>query len=630
MAKKEQNIMLLQEVVGQLRKLNAISVRDRLREAEEAKRAEKIALQGEEQLETEGLVVNAQEDFRRRFVAGQAKTFTDSQLTKTGGKKRDDRRDELLKQIAGIGSESKELAIRDSADSSSTALTSPLTAPLTNNFYEEGVRAITFTIGKTNELLNLLISDNRSWRSDQLKQYNTSQRLARENRLEGIKLGGRGAAGMGIGGMGGVGADDLNQEGFFDEGTMGNIKAAGAASAATAALGLFARFRKWFGFGTKKGFAKTMAQRFRIAGKKLFKGRKLSAKQTGMLKNPRLWPLITAGLLVASFTGAANDLSEPEVDIDLSEDDGGIMGTGIDGGTLLNTALWASLLTPNKLKTKIATAMKTATTAAFSKAKPGTLRARMWATRMMPKSPFSLMKGGLRFLGPLGLAAWATWTFVSWRLSENEKALEAAEQSMAEIRAIDSEDAFQDFMANDKRFNDFKFKGDAGVPGGFAGQNGQKKRRNAQIMESVKQLYMNRSLAEREFITRGLIENGNWSADELKKVQVMADNQMRNDVLAARYGTSDFGQNTSGRSGGVGNKGGLVDKLKLEEAEKLRLEEAERIRLLGDGPHGGQIVIAGNGDTYQNSATHYYVVGAHDNSVNRKNGFAYSGLSHTY
>ena len=35
MAKKEQNIMLLQEVVGQLRKLNAISVRDRLREAED-------------------------------------------------------------------------------------------------------------------------------------------------------------------------------------------------------------------------------------------------------------------------------------------------------------------------------------------------------------------------------------------------------------------------------------------------------------------------------------------------------------------------------------------------------------------------------------------------------------------
>ena len=51
MAKKDQNVMLLQEVVGQLRKLNASSVRDRLREAEEAKRAEKIALQGDVQEE---------------------------------------------------------------------------------------------------------------------------------------------------------------------------------------------------------------------------------------------------------------------------------------------------------------------------------------------------------------------------------------------------------------------------------------------------------------------------------------------------------------------------------------------------------------------------------------------------
>ena len=617
MAKKEQNIMLLQEVVGQLRKLNATSVRDRLREAEEAKRAEKIALQGEEQLETEGLVVNAQEDFRRRFIAGQAKTFTDSALTKTGGKKRDNRRDKLLAQIAGVGGTG--LAVSGTAAVEAGALT----APLTNNFYEQGVRAITFTLGKTNELLNLLISDNRNWRADQLKNFNTSQRLARENRLEGIKLGGRGAAGMGIGGMGG-GANE-SEEGILDEATMGNVKAGAIGAAGAAALGLFARFRKWFGFGTKRKFAATMALRFKIAGRKLFKGKKLSAKQTGMLKNPRLWPLITAGLLVASFVGAANDLNEPEVDIEVGEDDG-IMGTGIDGGTLLNTALWASLLTPNKLKTKIASAMKTATTAAFSAAKPGTLRARMWATRMMPKSPFSLMKGGLRFLGPLGLAAWATWTFVSWRLGENEKALEAAEQSMAEIRAIDSEDAFQDFMSNDARFNQFKFKGDQGVPGAFAGQNAAKKMRNAKIMESVKQLYMNRSLAEREFITRGLIENGDWTADELKKVQIMADNQMRKDVLAQRYGNLS---NDSSR-GGVGNKSALVAKTKALELEKLRLEEEERIRLLGNGPHGGQIVIAGNGDTYQNSATHYYVVGAADNSINRKNGFAYSGLSHTY
>ena len=42
MAKNE--VTLLQEIVGQLRTLNKSSVRDRLREAEEAKRAEKLAM----------------------------------------------------------------------------------------------------------------------------------------------------------------------------------------------------------------------------------------------------------------------------------------------------------------------------------------------------------------------------------------------------------------------------------------------------------------------------------------------------------------------------------------------------------------------------------------------------------
>ena len=59
MASKDQNVMLLQEVVGQLRKLNASSVRDRLREAEEAKRAEKIAMQGDVQEEQQATIVSS-------------------------------------------------------------------------------------------------------------------------------------------------------------------------------------------------------------------------------------------------------------------------------------------------------------------------------------------------------------------------------------------------------------------------------------------------------------------------------------------------------------------------------------------------------------------------------------------
>ena len=97
MAKKEQNIMLLQEVVGQLRKLNASSVRDRLREAEEAKRAEQIAMQGDVQEEQQTSIVSSTEDFRRRFIAGQAKTFTDR--TTGGSAQRDISRNQLLDSI---------------------------------------------------------------------------------------------------------------------------------------------------------------------------------------------------------------------------------------------------------------------------------------------------------------------------------------------------------------------------------------------------------------------------------------------------------------------------------------------------------------------------------------------------
>ena len=75
MAKKEQNIMLLQEVVGQLRKLNASSVRDRLREAEEAKRAEKIAMQGDVQEEQQETIVSSSAVVRARCIAGQAITI---------------------------------------------------------------------------------------------------------------------------------------------------------------------------------------------------------------------------------------------------------------------------------------------------------------------------------------------------------------------------------------------------------------------------------------------------------------------------------------------------------------------------------------------------------------------------
>ena len=77
---------LLQEVVGQLRKLNQASVRDRLRESEEAKRAETLALQGETQEVQQQTIIDGATDFQRRFIAGQAKTFTDKALQQSKSK----------------------------------------------------------------------------------------------------------------------------------------------------------------------------------------------------------------------------------------------------------------------------------------------------------------------------------------------------------------------------------------------------------------------------------------------------------------------------------------------------------------------------------------------------------------
>jgi len=72
---------LLQEVVGLLRKQNQLSTRDRLRESEEAKQAQKLATTEETQTQNQSTIISSGQDFQRRFLAGQAKTFTDQKVT---------------------------------------------------------------------------------------------------------------------------------------------------------------------------------------------------------------------------------------------------------------------------------------------------------------------------------------------------------------------------------------------------------------------------------------------------------------------------------------------------------------------------------------------------------------------
>jgi len=67
---------LLQEVVGLLRKQNQLSTRDRLRESEEAKRAEKLAVNSDESIGMQGAAIDGATDFQRRFLAGQAGALT--------------------------------------------------------------------------------------------------------------------------------------------------------------------------------------------------------------------------------------------------------------------------------------------------------------------------------------------------------------------------------------------------------------------------------------------------------------------------------------------------------------------------------------------------------------------------
>ena len=76
----------INQVIAELRKLNASSKKDLMRDKEERDRAEKLAASGEVQESQGAEFIDAGADFQRRFLAGQAKTFTDKALQKTGSK----------------------------------------------------------------------------------------------------------------------------------------------------------------------------------------------------------------------------------------------------------------------------------------------------------------------------------------------------------------------------------------------------------------------------------------------------------------------------------------------------------------------------------------------------------------
>ena len=277
---------LLGEVVSLLRKQNALSTRDRLRESEEAKRQEKIAAQGEVAGEQQSNIIDGAQDFQRRFLAGQAKTIVDR---KTGNAPTGDTQTEMRDALK----DAKEI----------------IPSTLINIFNRLGtIKSI------QQETLNLFyrgfnldvkkIADDKKFRLKAIRDAN-------EKRLEGIKGPGATAAGFGSRFDG----FDISDADIVDDGkdgmsplTAGLIGASGTGIGAALLLKM-KKIKKFLGIGTKFGFRATMMARFGLLGKNLFKGRPLTAKQAAMAKNPRMWPILLAAIVATSFL---NDSSQAE------------------------------------------------------------------------------------------------------------------------------------------------------------------------------------------------------------------------------------------------------------------------------------------------------------------------------
>jgi hypothetical protein len=73
--KNKQSDPQLGLIVAELRKLNAVSRKDLIRDKEDRDRAERMAAVDEVQVDQQSNIMSAGQDFQRRFLAGQAKTF---------------------------------------------------------------------------------------------------------------------------------------------------------------------------------------------------------------------------------------------------------------------------------------------------------------------------------------------------------------------------------------------------------------------------------------------------------------------------------------------------------------------------------------------------------------------------
>ena len=549
MAKKEQNIMLLQEVVGQLRKLNASSVRDRLREAEEAKRAEKIALQGDVQEEQQSAIVDSGEDFRRRFIAGQAKTFTDRTTGETGT--RDRKRNELLIDVNKNimeGFHYNTQAILGSEDIGGGSSFAGLIKVNTDSLVQN--------LSKIKNINMQMLDFMKVSRKEDDLRYDTAERNREEARREAIKLNSSLMSGTGAGAAGaGAGAGEMP---IPDGSSGGGVGTAASAAAGVASLGLVARMKKWFGFGTKRGFAKTMALRFKILGRKIFRKFKLSGKQVKMLANPRKWPLVLAGVLAASFLSlsakgdegedTSDDTVLPEDIPDLKEQSA--FENGMDN---MFTGLFAaSILSKSTIVKNVAKTVGDKVRSNFKAAQPNTMKARLYKNPTFQRGLSLGGRGLLRFLGPWGLGAWVAWELGSMIMNNYSENLEAAEEARVaaidayttqSVNLLDTEyDSLSNIVAPDNRISG-KFDSDE---------------RKKEAIRTIKKLMQGKSQQEKDELINQLKFLG-WNESELRSAL-----------------------NTPGGNGGTNLQ------------TKLEMQENNRLGLLGPAGMGGGIINSGN------------------------------------
>ena len=555
MAKKD-DIGLLSEIVGQLRKLNAASVRDRLREAEEAKRAEGLIVAEEATQETQGQVLDGATDFQRRFLAGQLRTEFNSKIKDTPAKLWAQKKSHVfLESIArDLMDVNKERVLDGEAPLEGGALgaitdylkkinddgrnarrhlleskkmlnSMDISLMLLSN--EIGPNSIAVHDASTQKSIGEVLASDEKRANELDQQRNSDMRSREEARREAIKNGG--AAG-GIGGLGAgsvTGEDGEEGGGFFKSLMQGGL----LQKLPAGLLGLFG-IRKAF---KSKWFKRQVKARWRLAGMKMFPNAKKKVRG-----NPRLWPLLLAGYVISSFSSAAEEtMSDIDAEDPGAESDDGLSLEG--GGDLLtvNNALntyFAYSITKDVLRSRIIKSTASKLAQAFAAAPKNSIMGRMklasgssktgWLSKIKGASKTGILRGGLRFLGPWGLAAWGVWTIVDWKMKQNAQALADLNETEAEISAAEANNNFDDIIPE---FKDYGRTVDGSIMtktvGGY----------NAR-MAKVKELFAQVGADKREALKASLVNVGGWDEAMIDGIMMQQDAIDKKELNADLYG----------------------------------------------------------------------------------------------